>query len=120
MLIMKIVIIDDEPDICLILSLELNDLGCETITFASAVEAQTYFLHATSDLIICDFQMPQMNGYEFFLWLQASGKQIPFVILTGEAHLDRAQLLAVGVCAVLYKPGDVQHIPELIARFRPN
>jgi CheY-like chemotaxis protein len=104
---MKILIVDDEPDIGFILSFELKSLGHETVTFVSAIEAIEYLKSDTPDAILCDFQMPRMNGLEFFLWLKEQNKMIPFYILTGEPTMDTQQLLQSGIKDILFKPQDL-------------
>lgn len=113
---MKIAVIDDEQDICHILSMELTDLGYQPIVFTSAIAAQNYFLQATVDLIICDYQMPQLNGVDLFKWLLARNSPTPFIILTAEVQLDRQQLMQLGIAEVLYKPQGVELLPALLAK----
>ena len=111
---MKIVIIDDETDICFILAFELKLKGFSPITFHSALEAKKYFETDTADAVICDFQMPKMSGLELFNWLQSRGVKVPFYILTGELNMDSLQLLNHGISDVLYKPHDLKKIPTLL------
>ena len=110
---MKIVVIDDESDICFILGFELKAMGHQTVSFTSAVEAKEYFISNTADAIICDFQMPIMNGYELFLWLKNQDINIPFYILTGEPTMDCDELIRCGVQQVLFKPHDLITIPKI-------
>jgi CheY-like chemotaxis protein len=104
---MKVLIIDDEPDIGFILSFELRGLGHETEAFVSAFEAMEYLKTNTPDAILCDFQMPRMNGLDFFLWLKENNYSIPFYILTGEPTMDTQQLLQSGIKDILFKPQDL-------------
>lgn len=110
---MKIVIIDDEADIGFILGFELQILGHQTVSFLSAIEAQEYLKHETADAILCDFQMPRMNGMDLLLWLRSENKNIPFYILTGEPSMDTEVLLKNGVKDILYKPGDLLRISTI-------
>lgn len=104
---MKILIIDDEKDIGFILGFELRNLGHETVTMISALEAQTYLQDNSVDAILCDFQMPRMNGLDLLNWLKQENKLVPFYILTGEPTMDTEQLLQSGVKAILFKPQDL-------------
>jgi DNA-binding response OmpR family regulator len=104
---MKIVIIDDESDIGFILGFELQSLGHQTVTFTSTQEAIDYLQNDSCDAILCDFQMPRMNGLDLFNWLTKNNKPIPFYILTGEPTMDTKQLLEMGVKDVLFKPQDL-------------
>lgn len=104
---MKILIVDDEADIGFILGFELQALGHETVSFQSALEAATYLENETADAILCDFQMPRMNGMDLLKWTQDKGKNIPFYILTGEPSMDVEELRKNGVKDILFKPQDL-------------
>jgi DNA-binding NtrC family response regulator len=111
---MKVAIIDDESDICFILSLEVKASGFDTVTFESALAAQAYFETESADAIICDFLMPKMSGLDLFNWLKAKHKNIPFIILTGEPMMDTQQLMDKGITEVLFKPQDLKKIPDVL------
>ena len=104
---MKILIVDDEPDIGFILGFELKNIGHESISFTSALEAIEYLKTNTPDAILCDFQMPRMNGLDFFKWMKKNDIHIPFYILTGEPTMESEQLLQSGIRDILYKPQDL-------------
>lgn len=110
---MKIMIVDDEEDICFILGFELKSLGHEIVSFTSSLEAREFLKTESFDAILCDFQMPKMNGLDLFLWLKKEGKKIPFYILTGEPTMDTHQLLENGVKDILFKPGDLLRLPQI-------
>lgn len=117
---MKIAVIDDEPDICFILGFEIRSMGHEVIEFPNAVEAQKYFENGTADLIICDFLMPKLNGIEFFKWLNDKQINIPFFILTGETQMEPAEVLRRGINGILFKPQDLRKIEEVISNISRN
>jgi DNA-binding response OmpR family regulator len=110
---MRIAIIDDEEDIAFILSYELRRLGHQTVSFLSAIDAQAYLSKESVDAILCDFQMPRMNGMELLSWLKSQNIQTPFYILTGEPTMDKEELLKSGVKDILFKPGDLLRISLL-------
>lgn len=111
---MNILIVDDEPEIGFVLSLELKFAGHQSVSFESTTEAQNYFLsNPKIDAIICDFQMPKMNGLEFYHWARENAFQGPFFILTGEPTMDVKHLLALGITEVLFKPQDLNKLSQL-------
>jgi DNA-binding response OmpR family regulator len=109
---MKILIVDDEPDIGFILGFELKNLGHESLSFTSAFEAMEYLKTQSADAILCDFQMPRMNGLDLFMWMKANNIKIPFYILTGEPTMDSKQLLQSGIKDILYKPQDLLRLVQ--------
>lgn len=108
----KIVIVDDEKDIGFILGFELKNMGYETVSFTSAVEAMEYLKSNTADAVLCDFQMPKMNGLDLFNWMKSQNRIVPFYILTGEPTMDTQQLLQSGVKAILFKPQDLLRLED--------
>ena len=111
---MRIVIIDDEVDICFILAFEIQSLGHSVAQFHSAIEAKEFFEKEDADLVICDFQMPKFSGLDFFNWLKSKNKNIPFIVLTGESHMDTEELLHLGIADILYKPQDLRRLEEIL------
>jgi DNA-binding NtrC family response regulator len=110
---MKILIIDDEADIGFVLGLELNSLGHETVSFSSVSDALEFLHKENPDAIICDFQMPKMNGLELFESLKSQNKQIPFYLLTGEPTMDTQSLLDCGIADILFKPQDLLRLSSI-------
>lgn len=103
----KIVIIDDKPAIGQLLSLYLNadyDFQC----FDSAIAAYHWLGEGRhADLIISDYTMPEMNGYEFLVMMKQNEflKHIPIMFLSGEDKSSlRIQLLEAGAEDFVLKP----------------
>ena len=111
---MKVLIIDDEADICFILSYEINSKGHASVSFQSALAAQNYLLTENVDVVVCDYQMPGMNGLEFFHWLQENGRPIPFILLTGGTYSESVFLKEKGITEVLIKPSGVKDIGTIL------
>ena len=70
--------------------------------------------HPHQDVIICDFQMPQMSGLSLFKWFKENAYQGQFFILTGEPTMDVQSLLDHGITRVLFKPQDLNKMREYL------
>jgi len=66
---LSILVIDDEPMVCELLDYMLGADGHTVTTFTSAKEACKEFLANDYDVVLCDFQMPEMSGREVFEFL---------------------------------------------------
>lgn len=110
---MKILIVDDEKDIGFILGFELKTLGHEVVSFESVMEAQEYLKKEKPDAILCDFQMPKMNGLELYTWMKENQMDVPFYILTGEPTMDTKHLLQKGIKDILFKPQDLLRLSTI-------
>lgn len=77
------------------------------------------------DVVICDIQLPDINGEDLFIQLRADETDLPpFVFITGYGAVDRAvRLLKLGAHDYLTKPLDIhallQTVRDLCTRARP-
>ena len=115
---MNIVVIDDEQDIGFIMSFELKLSGHEAFFFETAETTKEYIFNNITriDAIICDFQMPRLNGLDIFRWVREQNYKGPFYILTGEPTMDTERLLKEGVTQVLFKPHDLNKLSEILKK----
>lgn len=112
---MNVMIIDDEPDICFVMAFELKLGGHTSVSCHTAEEAQkSYLANSNIDVIVCDFQMPRMNGLSFFHWVKQNGFTGGFYILTGEPTMDTKKLLEQGITDVMFKPHDLNKISDIL------
>ena len=77
----KLLIVDDEPDICEILEFNLKSEGYEVDTASSAEEALN-ILSPEHRLIILDVMMGGMSGFRMAEQLRKEGSSIPIIFLT--------------------------------------
>ncbi len=76
------------------------------------------------DVIICDVQLPEMDGYEVARWLKSDPqlRKVPLIAVTALAMVgDRDRLLASGFDGYLAKPIDPQtFVPQIEVFLRPE
>lgn len=84
----KILIVDDEPDIALILKLQLEDAGYLTVRARDGVEALEAIAREPFALIMLDIKMPRMDGLEVLSRIR--GDQTPVVMMTAHGSEDIA------------------------------
>ena len=85
-----ILIVDDEPDTLLILSMLLRGEGFEVKTAADGVEALEQAREELPAAVITDFMMPRMDGLEFCRELRMMAeRKIPVVMATASATLPK-------------------------------
>ncbi len=114
----KILAIDDEQSIRLLLE---NYLGknYEVITKTNGEEGLIWLEKNIPGLIVCDIQMPKMDGYEFIAKVRASGfqKHTPIIMLSGEESSEsRVKCYRLGAQDFLLKPFNVLELDELIKK----
>lgn len=115
----KILIVDDEKQICEELSEYLSSRGyaCETASgTGQALEA----LHGDSEpaIVLTDIKMPGRDGLDLIATAQAEiGQNLEFIIITGHGDTDDAiSALRLGAHDFLQKPIDLKHLNHVVQR----
>ena len=115
----KIAVIDDDRFIRYLLDLHLRKAGYEVFAAEDAVAAGRIILERAPDVILCDVDMPYMDGYEFVAALRAdpATRHIPVIFLTVNKNVsERAKELGAGH---LLKPVMVDDLLQAVAQFAP-
>lgn len=116
----KIAIIDDDRFIRYLLDLHLRKAGYEVFAAEDAVAAGRVILERRPDVILCDVDMPFMDGYEFVSALRADPVtcHIPVIFLTVNKNVgERAKQLGAGH---LMKPVMADELLRTVAQFAPR
>lgn len=110
----SILIIDDNHDILAFLQQVLRNSGYRSLTASSGKRALELLLeHESVDVVVVDYEMPSMNGYEVAMRIKEQRPEMPLILYTGfiDAVPAEKQKLFAGVVA---KPSCVELL-ELIA-----
>ncbi len=113
---LKVVIADDEPDLRLLLRLQLKRADRLRVVgeAADGAEAVTIAIEAGADVVVMDLLMPGTSGFEAIGMLQAQAPHIGVVAYTAVAgDFVRAEMLRLGVPLVL-KSGDPAPLVEAL------
>lgn len=116
----KIAVIDDDRFIRYLLDLHLRKAGYEVFTAEDAVAAGRVVVERKPDVILCDVDMPFMDGYEFVSALRADPTtcHIPVIFLTVNKNVsDHAKQLGAGH---LLKPVMADELLRTVAQFAPR
>ena len=117
-----LIIEDNKPNLELMTYL-LQAFGYVTQAVTNAVAGLHYLDTHVPDLIICDVQMPQMDGYEFARRVKADEKlrDIPLVAVTALAMIDdRLKTRAAGFDGYLPKPISPETFVHEVEAFLPD
>jgi DNA-binding response OmpR family regulator len=111
----KILIIDDDAELCEMLSEYLHKEGFEVETVQHGVRGLERARSSGSQLIVLDVMLPGMNGFDLLRELRTSS-DVPVVLLTARGdEMDRIVGLEIGADDYLSKPFNAR---ELLARIR--
>ncbi len=112
----RILIVEDEEALTLLLRYNLEAAGYDVDTVARGDEADVRFKERPPDLVILDWMLPGLSGIELCRRLRArpDTRQLPIIMLTARGEeSERVRGLSTGADDYIVKPFSV---PELLAR----
>jgi CheY-like chemotaxis protein len=106
---LRFLVVDDATFIRDLLKKSLRNCfpGCMVVDVNSAPKAQAALKTQLVDLILCDWEMPEMTGEDFLRWIRASDayKDIPFIMVTSRGEKDFIiKAVQAGVSDYIGKP----------------
>lgn len=101
----KILIVEDEFVFRSLLDNYLAALGAEMILADDGLQALEKLNQSSCDLMVCDLEMPRMNGLKLVELLRSRGNTLPILVISATDNMaDIAHVLRLGVQDVLLKP----------------
>lgn len=114
----KILVVDDDPSIREILSIQLARLGYEVTTAADGLEAVAAFKASPVDAILMDLMMPRLDGLASCQQIRAvekktGAKRTPVLFLTArDSTHDKTSAALSGGDEFVAKPVSIQELRE--------
>ena len=113
---MRLLIVEDEKELCDTISKSLYGSGYEIDTCYDGEEALDYILTEDYDLIVLDLNLPGMDGMDILRELRKENEETKVLILSARSQIiDKVEGLDAGANDYMAKPF---HLQELEARIR--
>ena len=114
----KILIVDDEVEICKLMKSFLEKKGFNVHTVLSGEDALKVLDKEDIDLLILDKKMPGIGGLGVFWEVKKRGLDIPSIIMTGSRRMPgyEDEKEKMGYACLLFKPVDLDILLENINR----
>jgi CheY-like chemotaxis protein len=126
---LRVLIVDDEPDMRKVTRLLLQIFGVTDIHEArDGISGLEAICSVQPDLVILDWEMPSLNGADFVRMVRSPGQfplpAVPIIMLTGHSERSRiVEAVQVGVHEYLLKPVSstalLARIVTILAKPRP-
>jgi len=103
----KVLVVDDEIHIVHVVAIKLRNNNFDVITAANGAEAYELACREKPDIIVTDFQMPNMNGLELIQEIRRNEqtRDIPVILLTARSFaIDEQQRQQLQISECLSKP----------------
>ena len=113
---MRVLIVEDEPDLLTALAQSLREEGYAVDTAGDGNSGLFKAKSSPYDAIVLDLMLPQLDGWNVLRELRRAGNPVPVLVLTArDALSDRVRGLDAGADDYLLKPFE---LAELLARLR--
>jgi two-component system response regulator PilR (NtrC family) len=111
-----VLIVDDEPDLCELLSITLKRMDLSPRTASTVAEAQRMLKTEQFDLCLTDMQLPDGDGLELVEWIQHYCASVPVAVITAHGNMETAvRALKLGAFDFVSKPLDLAGLRKLVA-----
>jgi two-component system KDP operon response regulator KdpE len=113
---LRILVVDDDPPIRLLLRTSLTAQGYQVIEAEDGPSAMEELRRDAINIIVLDLGLPRLDGFEIIKQLREAGSAIPIVVLSARAdEAGKVKALDMGADDYVTKPFGIE---ELLARVR--
>ena len=112
----KILFVEDEEDLALIVADTLRGQGYDVITAVDGISGLEKFKSESADIIVADVMMPKMDGFSMAKEIRKLSPSVPLLFLTAKSTIDDVEEgFEIGANDYLKKPFELR---ELIVRIK--
>jgi two-component system, NtrC family, response regulator PilR len=112
----RVLIVDDEPDICELLTITLQRMNLGSRTAPDIESAHRLLQSETFDLCLTDMRLPDGDGLELIDWMQHNTPMVPVAVITAHGNMEIAvRALKLGAFDFVSKPLDLVGLRKLVA-----
>ncbi len=117
MVVPKVLVIDDEPDMCWALEKALRREGYEVSTATSGPCGLELLAKEGADLVLLDVAMPRMGGLEVLDRIQQTYRDVLVIVITGYSTLSTAlDAIQKGAAGYITKPFNMDDLKVAIRK----
>jgi DNA-binding NtrC family response regulator len=110
-----ILVVDDDPDIRHTIAAILKKRGLMVVVAADGPAALEYLQNHKTRLVLCDIEMPKMNGLDILEIIKARFPDLPVIIMTGYGDIYSVrEALFRGADEYITKPFTAQELTTVL------
>ena len=107
----KILVVDDDRELCRTVCTFLNNSGYNAVGVNSADEGYDALTDGVFDLIVSDVMMPGTDGFEFARSVRAVNREIPILFMTARGDIaSKERGFRIGIDDYMVKPIDLDEL----------
>ena len=108
-------VVDDEPDICELLTLTLSRMDVQTKSAEDVAGAKALLKKHDFDICLTDMRLPDGDGLELVEWIQSNASGLPVAVITAHGNVETAvQALKLGAFDFISKPLDLGNLRNIV------
>ena len=113
----RVLLVDDDHHIRIMLKAFLETRGYRVELAVNGQDALTKLGEADYDIVVVDYNMPEVDGLEVLRHTRQSWPSLPVVLMTGggRSAITAQAIVELGAEACLLKPFDLQTLDETLA-----
>jgi CheY-like chemotaxis protein len=113
----QLLVVDDDKAMQALLSRALSLMGHDVTLASNGLEAVSLLLTGSYDLVITDFRMPLMNGWELSRHVKDQSPNTPVIIITGVCDDQLREKLSMNrLDAIILKPFGLKEVETVVQR----
>lgn len=110
----KVIVIDDDRMVRLIVEKGLNSLGIHVISASLAMDGLQLVETERPDVALVDVSLPEMNGFELFRKIRAIDSKIPMIFVTSDVSSETTiEAMRLGAFDYLAKPVNLDQLRKM-------
>lgn len=114
---MRVLVVDDEPDLVELYAVNLQEAGHEVLSARNGAEGLGIVQRESPDVVLVDLMMPVMDGYEFLKQLRRmpGHQSTPAIVVSAIATGGYSTKL--GASSFVAKPFDADELVNAVERY---
>jgi len=111
----KILVVDDEPELCNLFSKIMTEMGYEVSTAVGGWQGLAKIRENPPDILFLDIKMPQMDGLECLRRIKKIKRKFVVVVMTGYGDIESArEAMRLRADEFISKPFDLDDLKRLV------
>ncbi len=112
----RALIVDDEPDICELISITLQRMQIDSTSVGTVDAARQALGHGHFDLCLTDMRLPDGDGLDLIEWMNDQALDVPVAMITAHGNVETAvRALKLGAFDFVSKPVDLGALRRLVS-----
>ncbi len=113
----RVLIVDDEPDLCELLSITLSRMQLASDSVYTLKDAKSALQKNSYQLCLTDMNLPDGDGLTLVDWLQTHTQDVPVAVITAHGNVETAvRALKAGAFDFVSKPLDLTDLRKLVGQ----